>query len=62
VETTSTATALIISKVMPYAVGAILAGWMVAYGRRTRREGERLAAAAQAAAAHEPYDEAVRAA
>ena len=51
VETTSTATALTISKVMPYAVAAILAGWMVAYGRRARREGERLAAAAAAAAA-----------
>ena len=48
VETTSTATALTVSKVMPYAVGAVLAGWMFAYGRRARREGERLAAAAQA--------------
>jgi len=47
VETTSTATALTVSKVMPYTVGAVLAGWMVAYGRRARREGERLAAAAQ---------------
>ena len=28
VETTSTATALTVSKVMPYAVGAVLAGWM----------------------------------
>jgi hypothetical protein len=48
VETTSTATALTVSKVMPYAVGAVLAGWMFAYGRWARREGERLAAAAQA--------------
>ncbi len=48
VETTSTATALTFSKVMPYAVGAALAGWMFAYGRRARRTGERLAAAAQA--------------
>ena len=48
VETTSTATALTVSKVMPYAVGAVLAGWMFAYGRRARREGERLAAEAQA--------------
>ena len=48
VETTSTATALTVSKVMPYAVAAVLAGWMFAYGRRARREGERLAAAASA--------------
>jgi hypothetical protein len=50
VETTSTATALTVSKVMPYAVGAALAAWMVGYGRRARREGERLAAQAQAVA------------
>ena len=50
VETTSTATALTVSKVMPFAVGAVLAGWMVAYGRRAKRQGERLAAEAQAAA------------
>ena len=48
VETTSTATALTVSKVMPYAVGAVLAAWMFGYGRRARREGERLAAEAQA--------------
>ncbi len=53
VETTSTATALTVSKVMPYAVGAALAGWMCAYGRRARRTGERLAAAAQADAERE---------
>jgi hypothetical protein len=46
VETTSTGTALAVSKVMPYAIGAVLVCWMVLYGRRTRREGERLAAAA----------------
>lgn len=46
VETTSTGTALAVSKFMPYAVGAALAGWMVRYGRRARRRGERLAAAA----------------
>jgi hypothetical protein len=45
VETTSTATALTVSKLMPYAVGAALACWMFAYGRRARREGERIAAA-----------------
>jgi hypothetical protein len=50
VETTSTGTALTVSKVMPYVVGAALAAWMVAYGRRAKREGERLAAEAQAAA------------
>jgi len=48
VETTSTGTALTISKVMPYAVGAVLTGWMVAYGRHAKREGERIAAEAQA--------------
>ena len=47
---TSTATALTVSKVMPYVVGAALFGWMIAYGRHARREGERLAAAAEAAA------------
>jgi hypothetical protein len=33
---------------MPYAVAAVLAGWMTIYGRRTKRSGERLAAAAEA--------------
>ena len=51
VETTSTGTALAVSKVMPYAVGGLLAVWMVIYGRHARRQGERLAAAAQTAAA-----------
>ena len=50
VETTSTATALSVSKVMPYAVAAVLAGWMTIYGRRIKRAGERLAAAAEAEA------------
>ena len=49
VETTSTATALAVSKVMPYVVSAALVAWMIAYGRHARREGERLAAEAQAA-------------
>ncbi len=48
VEMTTTATALTVSKVMPYVVAAGLVGWMTAYGRRARREGERLAAAAPA--------------
>jgi hypothetical protein len=52
VETTTTATALTVSKVMPYAVAAALVGWMIAYGRRAKREGERLAAAALADAKH----------
>jgi hypothetical protein len=50
VETTSVGTALAISKVMPYAVGAVLTGWMFLYGRHARRQGERLAASAEAAA------------
>jgi tryptophan-rich sensory protein len=50
VETTSTGTALAVSKVMPYAVAGVLAAWMTFYGRRARRQGERLAAAAQTAA------------
>jgi hypothetical protein len=61
VETTSTGTALAVSKVMPYAVGGLLALWMILYGRRARRQGERLAAqaaareaAAQAVPASEP--------
>jgi hypothetical protein len=49
VETTSTGTALAVSKVMPYAVGGVLAAWMFLYGRHARRQGERLAAAEAAA-------------
>jgi hypothetical protein len=48
VESTSTGTALGISKVMPYVVAAGLAGWNVAYGRQSRRRGERLGAEAHA--------------
>jgi tryptophan-rich sensory protein len=51
VETTSTSTALAVSKVMPYAVAAALVAWMVAYGRRAKRAGERHAAAQAAAGA-----------
>ncbi len=51
VETTTTATALTVSKVMPYAVAVVLVRWMIVYGRRAKRRGEALAAAAQAAAA-----------
>jgi tryptophan-rich sensory protein len=50
VETTSTGTALAISKVMPYAVAGALSAWMFLYGRHTRRQGERMAAAQAAAA------------
>jgi hypothetical protein len=46
VETTSTGTALGISKVMPYAIAGVLAAWNVAYGRQARRKGERLGAEA----------------
>jgi hypothetical protein len=45
VETTSTGTALTVSKVMPYVVAAAIVAWMIAHGRRARREGERIAAA-----------------
>jgi hypothetical protein len=51
VETTSASTALAVSKVMPYAVAAALVAWMVAYGRRAKRAGERHAAAHAAAEA-----------
>lgn len=64
VETTSTSTALAVSKVMPYAVAGALVAWMVAYGRRAKREGERLAAAqaaADAPAADVPAVDAVHA-
>ena len=46
VETTSTGTALAVSKVMPYAVAGVLVAWMFLYGRHARRQGERLAAQA----------------
>jgi hypothetical protein len=51
VETTSTATALTVTKFMPYAAAAALFAWMSAYGRHARREGERIAAAEAAEAA-----------
>jgi hypothetical protein len=56
VETTSTGTALTVSKVMPYVVGAAIVAWMIAHGRHARREGERLAAEAQAEAATRAAD------
>ena len=48
VEFTSTGTAFGISKVMPYVITGILAGWNVVYGRQARRKGERLGAEAAA--------------
>lgn len=47
VELTSTSTALIVSKFMPYVVAGALTLWMSAYGHRTRRRGEAQQAAAQ---------------
>lgn len=46
VESTSTGTALALSKMMPYGVAVVLAVWNVNYGRRAHRRGERLGAAA----------------
>jgi hypothetical protein len=48
VESTSTGTALGISKVMPYVIAGVLSAWNVAYGRQARRKGERLGAQAHA--------------
>ncbi len=47
---TTAGTALTVSKIMPYAVAAVLVAWNVAYGRRSKRRGERLAAEAAARA------------
>src|SRR5947209_7432772 len=41
VETTSTGTALTVSKVMPYVVAAGIVAWMIEHARRARRGGER---------------------
>ena len=48
VESTSTGSALVLSKAMPYGVAAVLAVWNVTYARRSHRAGERLGAAAHA--------------
>jgi hypothetical protein len=50
VQNTSAGTALAVSKVLPYAVAAVLIAWTVGYSRYQRRQGERLAAAYAAAA------------
>jgi hypothetical protein len=52
VETTSTGTALGISKTMPFAVAALLVGWMGIYGGRAKRRGERAAQVTRAAHLH----------
>ena len=51
VQNTSTGTALAISKVLPYAVAAVLMAWTFGYGQYQKRKGERLADAEAAAAA-----------
>ena len=60
VETTSTGTALVISKVMPYVILGVLAAWMFLYGRHARRQGERMAAAHAAAEAEAAQGTAVQ--
>ncbi|MGB6455927.1 MAG: hypothetical protein WBH47_15750, partial [Streptosporangiaceae bacterium] len=67
VELTSTGTALVISKVMPYAVAGVLVAWMLGYGNWSKRRGERVAvqaaqdqltqAARQATASAQPAPE-----
>ncbi|HEY6275203.1 MAG TPA: VC0807 family protein [Streptosporangiaceae bacterium] len=54
IETTSTGTALAISKVMPFAVAGVLVAWMLVYGQHAKRKGERLAAANRAAYSEAP--------
>jgi intracellular septation protein A len=44
IEMASTGTALLVSKIMPYVVAALLIGWTNVYGKRARRRGEQLAA------------------
>ena len=50
VQETSAGTALAVSKVLPYAVAAVLAVWTVGYGRLQKRRGDRMAAAYAATA------------
>jgi hypothetical protein len=58
VANTSTGTALVTSKVMPYVVTAVLIAWNVGYGRLQKRRGEALAAAAAVrASAHDAHPE-----
>ena len=51
VEATSTGNALLISKIFPYVMAALLGAWTYAYGRASKRRGERMAAQAAAGAA-----------
>jgi hypothetical protein len=53
VDSTSTGTALSVSKVLPYIWVGIFVAWTVAYGRYRGKKGERMMAAAAAAAAVE---------
>src|SRR5215469_15261768 len=46
VYNTSAGTALAISKVTPFVFFGIMSAWTIAYGRRQRKKGERMAAAA----------------
>jgi intracellular septation protein A len=56
VQNTSAGTALAISKVLPYTVAAALVAWTVGYGRYSKRQGERRAAAVVArAGAHDVH-------
>ncbi|MDQ2894400.1 MAG: DUF2207 domain-containing protein [Actinomycetota bacterium] len=48
IESTSTGTAYGISKLLPYAVAGIVVAWMIPYGMRAKRKGERRGAEAQA--------------
>jgi intracellular septation protein A len=53
VYTTSTNTALAVSKVMPYIWAGVFMAWTVGYGKYQGRKGQRMMAAAAAAAAPE---------
>jgi intracellular septation protein A len=53
VYTTSTNTALAVSKVMPYIWAGVFMAWTVGYGKYQGRKGQRMMAAAAAAAAAE---------
>ncbi len=54
VYTTSTNTALAVSKVMPYIWAGVFMAWTVGYGKYQGRKGQRMMAAAAAAAAEGP--------
>jgi hypothetical protein len=52
VETTSTGSALVVSKAMPFVIAGLLVGWMAVYGQRAKRRGERVAQVARDASAN----------